>query len=107
MLATVGKSTVNSPRRPASWVKLCPGLRPPLCPICEITIRRWELSRKSLEVYATSRAWLASLSQELPIEERSPFGAVAAEYADKEAGPELFSLKSTGSAAVTLLEEYS
>jgi len=62
-----------------------------LCPICEITVGHWDLPRKSLGVYATSGAWHTSLPQGLPIEGRSPVGAVAADSAFKEAGLDLFS----------------
>jgi len=82
---------VHSPLHPASWVKLCPSRCPPLCPICEITIRHWDLLRKLLGVYATSGAWLALLPQGLLIKGKWPVGAIAADSAFKEAGLDLFS----------------
>lgn len=45
---------VHSPRCPASWVKLYPCHRFPLCLICKITICLWDLLKKFLEVYAIS-----------------------------------------------------
>ena len=45
--ADLGKAALST-QRPSSWVNLCPGRRPLLCPIGEIPIRLWGLPIKWL-----------------------------------------------------------
>jgi len=44
------RKAARSPQRSASWVKLSPGRRPPLCPISEIRIHHWGLPITSFGV---------------------------------------------------------
>lgn len=68
--------------------------------LCDRSVKY--LPRKSLEVYATSRAWHALLPQGLPIDGILPVCAVAADSTAKKAGPDLFKCRSTGPSAVNL-----
>ena len=59
-----------APNAEASWVKLCPGHRPPPSPISEITRRLWDLPWRSFVVCATSESGHESLPQGLPSERK-------------------------------------
>ena len=76
---------VHSPRRLASWVKLCPSRCPPLRPIGEINIHLWDLPWRSLEVTRPTGHGTCHHLKGCRLKGRSPIGAIAAHSAAKEA----------------------